>query len=191
MTPGGETILWERLDVPGHEIATITSRSDEWFVDGVAVFAETGNPCRVEYEIRCDAQWITRRCLLRASIGTKRVRLEIERNAVGEWSSEGIEIAAIRGCDDIDFGFSPVTNLLPVRRLALTIGSHALAKAAWVRFPELTLEVLEQTYTRVADNRYQYASAGGAFHRELVVDAFGCVVDYPGLWRADAITSWP
>lgn len=185
----GETILWRRLDVPGHEIATITSRSDGWLVNGVAVFVETGNPCRIEYEIRCDPQWTTRQCSLSGSTGARRVHLEIERSVAGEWSSEGMEVAGIRGCDDVDLGFSPVTNLLPIRRLALPIGAHAVVKAAWVRFPELTVEVLEQTYTRVADNRYQYESARAAFRRELTVDAVGCVVEYPGLWRAEAATT--
>jgi hypothetical protein len=182
----GETILWQRLDVPGHEIATITPHSDGWLVNGVAVFVETGNPCRVEYDIRCDLQWTTRRCSLRGSIGVRRLRLEIERNGMGKWSIEGREIAVLRGCDDIDLGFSPVTNLLPIRRLALPIGAHAPVRAAWIRFPELTVEVLEQTYTRIATDRYRYESAGGSFRRELAVDAFGCVVEYPGLWRAEA-----
>ena len=184
-----ETILWQRLDVGGHEIATIASDRDGWLLSGVAVFAESGDPCRVEYEIRCDTQWVTRRCRLRGSIGVKRVHLEIERNQVAEWSVGGVQLASIRGCDDIDLGFSPSTNLLPIRRLALPIGARAAVRAAWVRFPELTLEVLEQTYAHVASDRYEYTSAGGQFRRDLTVDAFGCVLEYPGLWRAQATAS--
>jgi hypothetical protein len=182
----GETVLWQRLDVPGHEIATVARRSDGWLIDGVAVFVEAGNPCRIEYEIRCDVQWATRQCLLRGSIGARHVQLEIERGVAGEWSIESMENAALRGCDDVDLEFSPVTNLLPIRRLRLPIGAHARVRAAWVRFPELAVEVSVQTYARVASDRYQYESAGGAFRRELVVDAFGCAVEYPGLWRAEA-----
>lgn len=185
----GETILWQRLDARGHEIATIGPCSDGWLVNGVAVFVATGTPCRVEYDIRCNARWTTRHCVIRGSIGTRSVHREIERNDAGEWYSEGTEIAAVHGCDDIDLGFSPVTNLLPIRRLDLPIGAHAVVRAAWVRFPELTVEILEQTYARVASDRYRYESAGGAFQRELTVDAFGCVVDYPGLWRAEAATT--
>lgn len=179
-------ILWQRLDLPGHEIATIAPSSDGWLVEGVALLVHSGNPCRIEYEIRCDVHWTTRRCLLRGAIGARSVHSEIERSAVGKWSIDGVEIAALRSCDDIDLGFSPVTNLLPIRRLGLPIGSHAQVRAAWVRFPELTVEVLEQTYSRVASDRYRYESAGGAFRRELTVDAFGCVTEYPGLWRAEA-----
>jgi uncharacterized protein len=182
----GETILWQRLDLPGHEIATIAHDSSGWLVNGVAVFVESRTPCRIAYEIRTDAQWTTRHCVLRGSIGARGVHFAIERNGAGEWSTEGVEIAAVRGCHDIDLGFSPVTNLLPIRRLALSIGENSKVRAAWIRFPELTAEVLEQTYSRIASNRYRYESAGGSFRRELTVDAFGCVVDYPGLWRAEA-----
>jgi hypothetical protein len=62
-------------------------------------------------------------------------------------------------------------------------------RAAWVRFPELALEVLEQSYTRLGPATYRYESAQGTFVRELTVDADGFVLEYPELWRAAAITS--
>lgn len=185
----GETILWRRLDVPGHEIATIRRQDDGWSLSGVAVFAHAEIPCRVEYEIQCDERWTTGACVLRGSLGARHVHLDIERNAAGEWAIDGVTVAGLRGCDDIDLGFSPVTNLLPIRRLALPIEARAVVRAAWVRFPELTVEVLEQMYTRVDSARYQYESAGGRFRRELTVDAFGCVVEYPGIWRAEAVAT--
>jgi hypothetical protein len=58
--------------------------------------------------------------------------------------------------------------------------------AAWVRFPDFTLERLEQTYTRLTENSYRYESGGGKFRCDLKVDASGLVLDYPGLWTADS-----
>ncbi|PYO47835.1 MAG: hypothetical protein DMD72_09100, partial [Gemmatimonadetes bacterium] len=80
------------------------------------------------------------------------------------------------------------TNLLPIRRLALKVGDRAVVQAAWVRFPEFTLELLEQTYTRLDDNTYRYESGNGAFRRDLKVDESGLVLDYPGLWSAESHT---
>jgi hypothetical protein len=182
----GETILWRRLDLPGHEIATIVPGADGWRLEGVAVLVESGRPCRIEYDIDCDARWMTRRCVLRGHIGERRVNLDVERSSTGVWSIDGMKVSALDGCDDIDLGFSPATNLLPIRRLALPVGAESIVRAAWIRFPELTAEVLVQTYTHRSADRYVYESAGGAFRRELQVDAFGCVIDYPGLWRAEA-----
>ena len=86
----------------------------------------------------------------------------------------------------VDLGFSPSTNLLPIRRLRLAVGATAPIRAAWVRFPELTTEVLEQTYTRLATDRYLCQSVAGRFRRELTVDTTGLVLDCPGLWIAEA-----
>ena len=51
----GESIVWRRIDLPGHEVATIVPTGDGWHLDGVAVLVESGRPCRIEYDIRCDA----------------------------------------------------------------------------------------------------------------------------------------
>lgn len=186
-----ETILWQRLDVPGHDIASISTNSGGCLVAGVAVFVDADRPCRVDYEIRCGADWTTQRCVLRGLLGANAVHLDIQHTEAGSWSTNGREITAVRGCRDVDLGFSPVTNLFPIRRLALNVGERADVNAAWVRFPELTVELLEQTYTRIAGDRYLYESAGGSFRRELTVDPFGCVVDYPGLWRAESTVQLP
>jgi hypothetical protein len=150
------------------------------------VLVESERPCRVEYEIACDPQWLTRRCSLRGYVGATPVALDIARRQTGEWTVGGAPTASLTGCDDIDLGFSPATNLLPIRRLGLAVGARAAVRAAWVRFPELTTEVLEQVYTRLTQEQYLYESGGGSFRRELVVDEVGFVLEYPGLWHAEA-----
>ena len=150
------------------------------------MLAQSDRPCRLDYEIACDLHWITRRCTLTGYVGATTVTLDVARNSAGEWTVGGSPVPGLLGCDDIDLGFSPATNLLPIRRLGLPIGAKAAVRAAWVRFPELTVEVLDQVYTRLAHDRYLYESAGGSFRRELRVDDIGFVVDYPGLWIADA-----
>jgi len=191
VTKQGETILWRRLDIPGHEIATIVSTADGWCLEGVAILVESGRPCRVEYEIRCDARWVTRQCAIRGHVGEQPVSLDVLRDANANWAIDDIEIPALEGCDDIDLGFSPSTNLLPIRRLSLPVGAQSFVRAAWIRFPELTAEVLTQTYAHVSEDRYAYESAGGAFRRDLTVDTFGCVIEYPDIWRAEAIAPLP
>jgi len=55
--------------------------------------------------------------------------------------------------------------------------------AAWVRFPELTLEPLPQEYLRLGDRKYRYSSRGGAFVAELLVDEHDLVLEYEGFWQ--------
>jgi uncharacterized protein len=83
---------------------------------------------------------------------------------------------ALEGCADVDLSFSPSTNTLPIRRLALTIGALETIDAAWVLFPDLEIRASRQTYTRLSDQSYRYAS--GDFAAELGVDAAGLVTDY-------------
>jgi hypothetical protein len=117
------------------------------------------------------------------------VSVDLFRSDHGSWAVNGAVVPAVHGCIDVDLGFSPSTNLLPIRRLNLRIGEQAAVRAAWVRFPELTVEVLEQTYARLSEETYAYESAGGTFRRELTVNETGFVVEYPGLWRASASAS--
>jgi len=65
---------------------------------------------------------------------------------------------------------------LPIRRLALAIGTSETIDAAWVLFPDLEIRASRQTYTRLSDQTYRYAS--GDFAAELGVDAAGLVTDY-------------
>jgi hypothetical protein len=181
-------ILWRRLDLPGHDIAELVAVPTGWHLSGVALVVHDGRPCRLDYHIVCDAAWQTRRVRIRGQLDVVPVELDLTRSPAGAWRANGALVPELRGCVDVDLGFSPSTNLLPIRRLGLAIGGHASVRAAWVRFPELTLEVLEQVYTRVGAASYRYESAGGAFRRELTMNAAGFVLEYPGLWRAEAAT---
>ncbi len=185
------TILWRRLDLPGHEAAELLPVADGWRLSGVAALAESGRPCRLEYLITCNANWYTRRCLVRGYVGAEQVKLDLARDRHAKWTRNGVPTPHLTGCVDVDLAFSPATNLLPIRRLNLEIGAAAPVRTAWVRFPEITIEVLEQVYTRAAPDRYLYESAGGAFRRELTVDAVGLVLDYPDLWIAEARAGEP
>lgn len=57
---------------------------------------------------------------------------------------------------------------------------------AWVRFPDLHVEAVEQEYTRLdagtIPSRYRYRNLKSGFTGELTVDGDGLVIDY-GPWR--------
>jgi hypothetical protein len=118
-------------------------------------------------------------------IGDQKVDVHVSVDASGAWHVNGIESRDVAGSIDLDLNFSPSTNLLPIRRLNLSIGEQAQVKAAWLRFPGFTLEPLEQMYRRVDNVIYRYESAGGKFVAELKVNALGLVTVYPGVWVAE------
>jgi hypothetical protein len=141
----------------------------------------------LDYQVMCDSQWQTKSGKVTGWIGDQAVAIEVTVDHARGWWLNGTQYPEVAGCIDLDLNFSPSTNLLPVRRLNLELGQESPVRAAWLRFPELTLEPLEQLYRRVGAGTYHYESAGGSFVAELVVDAAGFVTRYPGLWEAEVI----
>ena len=178
-------ILWRRVDRPGHESARVMPFEDGWELAGTAVFAHEGEPCCVTYRIVCDPEWRTRSAQVDGWLGAKTVRVDARVEGSGLWRVGGLDITDISGCVDIDLNFSPSTNLLPIRRLNLAVGEEKEVRAAWLRFPSFRFEPLEQSYRRLAPDRYLYRSAGGRFERELEVDRDGFVLRYPGFWEVE------
>jgi hypothetical protein len=154
-------------------------------MSGVAIVTNDKAPHCVEYEVQCDPQWRTVRCRISEHGGSDRTDFDIRHDEKG-WTLNGVEVPSVSFCQDIDFGFSPATNLLAIRRLKLAAGQNAMVRAAWVRFPDFNLEPLEQSYTRIDANTYRYESDNGRFKKDLKVTEDGFVIEYPGLWVAES-----
>lgn len=178
------TVLWRRLDLPGHEVARLRSQDPGWRLAGSAVFGHDNQPCDLAYEVACDPEWRTVAATVSGWIGNKPVHLDIGVDAERRWRLNGAECPEVAGCLDIDLAFSPSTNLLPIRRLDLAIGQAAQVQAAWLQFPGYSLESLDQVYRRVDQETYRYESAGGTFTALLRTNAAGFVISYPKLWEA-------
>jgi uncharacterized protein len=179
-------ILWRRLDQPGHEAARLLRTDAGYQLAGSAVFAHDARPCRLDYVVACDVGWRTVACHVTGWVGAEPVEIAITVDPAGRWWMNGRESPAVAGCIDVDLNFSPSTNLLPIRRLALPAGAAADVRAAWLRFPSFALEPFDQTYQRLGATRYRYASASG-FTAELEVNAAGLVTRYADIWHADAV----
>lgn len=179
------TLLWRRLDVAGLEEFRLFTGAGGPRLAGTILLAHEGTPLRVDYEIACTPAWVTRQvrvaCLHR---GAER-RLELAVDDAGRWWRDGAELPALAGCADVDLSLTPATNTLSLRRLRLEVGQSREVTAAWVLFPELTLQPLAQVYTRIAPGRLRYASATG-FTAEVELDELDLVVRYPPFWERAA-----
>lgn len=186
-------VLWKRVDEPWMERCSLARGIDQpgsrlveeqelWVIDGVVLGATEGRPFQVRYSVSCDEGWITLGVGIEARIGNHTQDLELEREE-GIWLVNGSKAPELTGATDIDLGFTPATNTLPIRRLGLDIGDSSDIQTAWVRFPELTVEPFPQRYTRLAERRYLYESLTSDFKAELEVDELGLVVTYQGLFE--------
>jgi uncharacterized protein len=180
---------WRRLDVPGREGALLERGVDGWSLRGELDLQEDGSRAQLTYAIECDAAFLTRSARIAGTMNGVPVRFEVEADAAREWTCNGIRVPMLSGTLDIDLGFTPATNFLPIRRLDLTIGASAPVRSAWLRFPELVLEPLDQTYAREAERVFRYRATvdGAPFTARLDTDEFGRVVRYEDLWEIEPL----
>ncbi len=182
-------VAWRRSDeVESDEHCTLTLRDTGLSLVGTVLGAEGGLPVRIEYRVLADRAGMTSAVHVRDLRGFETRTIALERTAKGAWTVNGAKAPGLRGCTDVDLGCSPSTNTLPIRRLRLAIDASQTIQAAWVTFPDLVVAKAAQTYTRLDEFTYRYAS--GTFEAELTVDDDGLVTGYAD-WRRSGYASGP
>ena len=182
-----QLILWRRTDVCGHDACGLWGTESGWCLAGTAIFALEGQPCHLAYEVDCDTTWRTRSTKVTGYIGRHALELTIVAMPGARWLLNDIDQPEAAGCIDVDLNFTPATNLIAIRRLALDISHASDAPAAWLRFPELKLDRLEQRYHRVALDTYEYQAPLVGYSGLLRVSDLGFVTQYLGLWALEAL----
>ena len=181
------SIVWRRFEAigAGHEFARVFSEGSRYFLEGTAIFVDEKKFCKLDYKIECDEKWKTLSAKVSGFVGDEKIEIEISVDSNKIWTMNGKEISAVKNCIDVDLNFSPVTNTLPIRRLNLEIGEKRSVRAAWLKFPSFKLELLEQNYERIGENRYAYESANGAFRAEIETGDFGLATRYGDFWEIE------
>jgi uncharacterized protein len=180
------SILWRRIDGPGHDACQLSRHEGGWKLEGTAVSRLGGLPACLTYTAACDASWRAQWGQVSGWIGERSVEFAIERLAEGQWTLNGVAVPGSEDCLDLDFGFTPSTNLLQLRRLALAEGQGADAPAAWLDVATGALDVLVQRYERRSSTTYWYEAPRFRYAELLEVDSSGFIRRYPGLWEAEA-----
>lgn len=99
------------------------------------------------------------------------------------WLVDGVRDRRFDPCLDVDLQASPVTNTLPIKRTRMKVGGGVEVTACWVKFPNLEVATLPQSYERTGRNSYMYTSTTG-FRAKVEVDEFGLVKRYVDYWYA-------
>ncbi|HEY9620255.1 MAG TPA: putative glycolipid-binding domain-containing protein [Crinalium sp.] len=179
------TLLWHRLDCPGHDSCCLWKTSDGWQLSGTAIFLFDQKPCLLSYEVNTDSNWKTCTANISGYVGKSIIALAIARTPNNHWSINDIELQEAADCVDLDLGFTPATNLIAIRRLSLAIGARSQANAAWLDFPDFTLKSLEQYYHRISHDRYEYSAPSVGYADVLEIDDYGAIARYPQLWEQE------
>jgi hypothetical protein len=136
----------------------------------------------VSYDITVDDRWRTREVRVSSDTVTGTRTTVLLSDGEGRWRVDGVAAPHLDGLLDVDLEASACTNTLPVHRLAPAVDKEIAASAVYVQAFDLAVGRLDQTYRRLDEHRFDYASDGD-FRAVLTYDAAGLVVDYPGIAR--------
>ena len=184
----GRTVLWQNERDQSLEYGLLAPTEAGFLLAGTVLLAVDGAPTRIDYRVTVDGLWQTAGADVALLSGDREQCITLSVDNERRWWRNGAEIVGCRGCVDVDLGFTPATNTLPLRRLDFSKRASHETTAAWLRFPELGVEPLPQRYTRLSAGRYRYESFQHNFRAELDVDEQGLVVRYGALWRQIAAT---
>ena len=176
-------VLWQSLIAPSMERFIVEASDGGFDFSGLIAQAHDDVPYVARYAIHLDQGWHTRGVEVEIENGGRR-QITLGADGAGHWSRDGEHLAALDECIDADLEWSPSTNTLPIRRLGLEVGETRTVTAAWIRFPSLQVQRLEQSYERLGEARYRYRS--GRFSADLAVDDDGMVLQYGVNWKAVA-----
>lgn len=177
------TAFWRCLHTPGHDVALIAPALTGWRLTGMAAFLGEDGPVAVNYSVEIDDAWLAKRGSIRGIASGRRFFHSIERREDG-WILDG-KWQGLSRLTDLDFGFTPATNLQQLTRVALAVGERAGFSVVWFDIGKDELAELPQIYERRDETHYWYQSPSSGYQAMLEMDASGFVRLYPDLWEME------
>ena len=154
---------------------------------GTVLGSEGGAPVRVEYRVLTDPAGFTTAVHVRDLRGFEQRTLTLNRDPKGSWTIDGQSAGRSRAAPTS-------TSAAARRRTRCRSGAWGSVSAPRRHpgrldpVPALTVEKAAQTYTRLDEFTYRYASR--TFEAELTVDDDGLVAQYAE-WRRTGIAFGP
>jgi uncharacterized protein len=152
------------------------------------IVSATDAPFGVTYSLLVDPEGRSRRLTVRTDSGNGERTLTLSRVPGGQWVADlgtgGRTLTQVESALDIDLTASAFTNSLAIRRLGLhrAVGSATITVAS-VGCPDPEVSAVEHMYRTVSADHsgavIEYTGPHGA--RELIADADGFIVHFPGL----------
>jgi hypothetical protein len=175
--------VWESDHLDTREDYTLAAGADSYELAGTTHIMHDDFRVEIVYRVEVTSEWSTRNATI--DIAALAITHRVEVPEPGIWLIDGEHRADLDGCTDIDLGWTPATNTIPIRRLQLESRDSATIRAAWLKWSELQFIASDQTYTKIGDSTWRYAS--GDFSAELQVDDHAVVSQYgdPPIWREE------
>jgi uncharacterized protein len=107
----------------------------------------------------------------------------LETDGDGRWRINGVAAPALDACLDVDLESSALTNAFRMHRLGLEIGAQApgARRSRGASRSRATRTALRASRQHRDRQRYSYSAPRFEFNCDLLCDAYGLVLDYPGI----------
>lgn len=195
-------IIWSGIDSPRWEAALFKLTELGVTATGTQIGTEPLR-YRMDYDLDARDGFITRRLDVRVEGEGWSRRLVLQHDGKGAWTydveasgqvdldtpgaEEGV-LEQLTDARDCDLGFSPVTNLMPIRRHRLNLDDGAAdIVVAWVSVPDLKVYPYAQRYESIHRSpegslvRFIDRGLSEGFVADLRLDADGLIELYPEL----------
>jgi len=186
-----ECAIWRRLDRRGHDAVLLKSTDEGWLLSGTAVFNHPAGPACINYSVAADLLWKSRRGTVQGFMAGKTFSHVITHASDG-WYLNDTLIKGLEHLQDIDYGFTPATNVLQLRRVPIPLGKAMEVPVVWFDAEATTLIELPQRYERLDETTYRYSASTVGYHGQLeLLSRNGFVKSYSDLWVIEASTGPP
>jgi uncharacterized protein len=191
-------VAWRGIEEWLAEAASIDLREDGLSASGIQLGANPV-PYRVDYRLDAGEGFVTRELEVTAVGEGWRRHLMLRHDGSGRWSADvesdanppggawDGELPDLSEALDIDIGFSPLTNSMPILRHGLDREGSRDFVMAWVSIPDLRVLASRQRYEHIraddAGSTVRFLELDGDFTAELELDGDGLLVFYPALAR--------
>jgi len=171
----GEEVRWQTWDGAHVETATVRWENEGWTIGGIV-----GRE-RIQYAIRTSATWRVHQFLLFRDLDEP--DLWLATDGAGRWGEmNGAHRPELDGCYDVHLACTPLTTLLPIRRLQLHEGDSAEMPVVSIDIETLAVERVVHRYRRLGERRWAVHRADSE-REEFEVDEHGLALDLPDRFR--------
>lgn len=178
-------MVWRSNRLSSLEHFRLLRRREGWRLSGQVSLPIENRQGRIDYEVDVDHGWRATGATIRLAARSRSSFLVEVRG--DRWLVNSVDRDDLTGCIDLDLGWTPATNTLPIRRLGLVPGQTGGTTVAWLSFPELEFRRVNQRYTNLGDSRWRYESGPSIYQLETTPD--GVVERYgDDLWEAVSVS---
>lgn len=176
-----DVVRWRSLRDEGLEHCVIRTSDTTVTIEGGIVSGAIGVPYGLRYRLVLDADWAGTRSIHVTAVGG--ATLALRHDGYGQWSdASGQARADLAGARDVELALTPLTAVLPTRRLGLKAGKTAEIEVVAIDGVALTAAKAKRKITRVETGRLSIETLPEGATRDWSLDAREIPRDCDGLF---------